>query len=345
MDGRVTLPDSYTDIEKRYPTDAVNDPQQKDMYGTIKQIMKLKSSNRHLKALLSIGGWGTALNFTGATSTESNRKNFALTALELVKDLGFDGLDIDWEAENYVLLLAEVRTALDRYSERSAAGKKFLLTVASSAAPSNIQMLNLAAMDRYVDFWNLMAYDYAGSWDSTSGHTANVYADPAHPTDTKGNTDSAINSYIKQGIRSDKIVLGMPLYGRSFMNTKGPGMPFQGVGKGTWEAGVWDYKDMPPIGSRQHDDERLIASYSYDGSTRTMISYDTPTVALWKANYIVARHLGGAMWWESSGDKTNDESLISTVFHGLGGKQSLERSQNHLSYPESRYGNIREWLL
>lgn len=97
MDGQVTLSNRYTDIEKHYPTDAVNDPQQKDMYGTIKQIMKLKSSNRHLKALLSIGGWGTALNFTGATSTESNRKNFARTALELVKDLGFDGLDIDWE--------------------------------------------------------------------------------------------------------------------------------------------------------------------------------------------------------------------------------------------------------
>lgn len=263
----------------------------------------------------------------------------------MLGDWGMDGMDIDWEypqnpqeAQQFVLLLKACRDALDRYAAGNGQSHHYLLTVAVAAGPQNYAHLDMKGMDPYVDAWHLMAYDYAGSWDTTTGHQANIYPDPRNPNVTKFNTEQAVEAYLQGGIPPDKIVLGLPLYGRSFVNTDGLGKPFSGVGQGSFAPGTWLYRDLPRPGATVQVDGHVGAAWSYDPAARELVSYDTPQSALLKANYLRAKGLGGAVFWEASGDKRGEDSIVGIVARSMG---ELESTENMLSYPGSRYDNIK----
>ncbi|KAL8761690.1 MAG: hypothetical protein Q9184_002225 [Pyrenodesmia sp. 2 TL-2023] len=341
--GEVFLTDTWSDTDKHYPTDSWNDSGN-NVYGCVKQLYLLKKKHRNLKVLLSIGGWTYSANFPKPASTQEGRSKFASTAVELVKDLGFDGLDIDWEypkdaaeAQNYVDLLAEIRKGLDGVHHQG----KMLLTIACPAGAKNYEILKLKAMDKYLDFWNLMAYDYAGSWDSNAGHQANLFPDSDNPSSTPFSTAVAVEYYTSHGVASSKIVLGMPLYGRAFAATEGPGKPYSGIGEGSYEKGIWDFKVLPKDGAKEFVDRKIGASWSYDAGSKVMISYDNAEIAEQKIKYVKNQKLGGAMWWESSGDKKGGESLISKVVDGL---KNMDKSKNTLEYPESKYDNLKKGM-
>jgi chitinase len=258
-----------------------------------------------------------------------------------------------------VLLLKACREAMDAYGATLPQNHHFELTVASPAGPQNYNIMDLRNMDPYLDFWNLMAYDYAGSWDAAAGHQANLRPSKSNAGSTPFNTEQAIEYYKRQGVAAHKIVVGMPLYGRAFENTDGLGKPYQGVGEGTWESGVLDFKVLPHAGAEERYDEEAGASYSYDPAKRKLVTYDTIDMAMKKAEWVKNQGLGGAMWWEplyiillslrpdrltvyfrweSSADRAGEQSLIVNVVGSLG---RMDSSPNCLDYPESTYDNLR----
>lgn len=265
----------------------------------------------------------------------------------MMKDWGFDGIDVDWEypeddtqAKNMILLLQQVRDSLDDYAKKHAPGHHFQLSIAAPAGEANYSKLKMKELGEILDYVNLMAYDYAGQWEKHSGHTSNLYPDRDNPNATPFNTDAAVSAYINGGVPANKIVLGIPTYGRAFEQTDGIGKPFSGVGGGSWENGIWDYKVLPKAGATLRHDDVVKANYSYDPATKELISYDTPDSVQEKVNYIKSRNggLGGCMFWEASGDRQDSKSLIGSSALSLG---NLDSTQNWISYPDSQYDNIR----
>jgi len=107
------------------------------------------------------------------------------------------------------------------------------------------------------------------------------------------------------------------------------------------EAGVYDFKVLPLAGAHEDYDHEAGASYSYDPAKRHLVTYDTVDMVRRKAEWIKRERLGGAMWWESSADKPGDQSLILNVVDVMG---TLERDENCLDYPESKYDNLKNGL-
>lgn len=157
--GEVQLTDPWADTDKHLDNEGWNDPGTL-VYGCVKQLFKLKQQNRNLKVLLSIGGWTYSSNFPQMASTADGRQKFATSAVKILEDAGFDGIDIDWEypsdsaqAKDFVELLRVVREELTKAEQKRKTKVHFLLTVASPAGKSNYEKLQMKEMDQYLDFW------------------------------------------------------------------------------------------------------------------------------------------------------------------------------------------------
>ncbi|KAH7333895.1 glycoside hydrolase family 18 and carbohydrate-binding module family 5 protein [Rhizoctonia solani] len=324
-----------------------------NLYGNSKQLYLLKQKNRSLKVLLSIGGWtySQAGHFNFVTDA-SARATFISSAISLLEDNGLDRMqvyvyhdialiDIDYEypsagaqAQGYVALLSELRTALNSHATKKGETNPYQITAAVPAGKSNYANLLISQMDPSLTFWNLMAYDYAGSWSTTSDDQANLY----RPTNSGTDTDTAIKYYTASGATISKIVMGMPLYGRAFENTYGIRKPFNGIGPSTWEAGVYDYKALPLSGAVVYEDSTVGSSYSYDSSKKELVSYDTPNIIRQKAAYQRQGPRIPGMFWELSSDKKGADSLVTIAATNIG---ALDTTPNHLYYPNSQFDNIK----
>ncbi|AOW06657.1 glycoside hydrolase [Yarrowia lipolytica] len=342
LTGEVQLSDKWADEQIVFENDKWTDDSEKQLHGCFYQFNLLKRQHRQLKLFLSIGGYSFAGNFAEMAKDETKRKRFAESAAQHVINLGLDGIDLDWEyadtdekAQQYVELLRAVRLELDSVALKTGLDRHtFGLSIAAPGSVWYAKHLKIAEMDQFLSFWNIMAYDFAGSWSPQSGHQSNLYGGEI-------SVDQIMNYYVQNGVASEKLILGMPIYGRSFAGTDGLNKPYTSVGEGTqeegsWERGVWDYKKLPRPGFEAHFDDQCKASYLYNKDTKTLVTYDDVNVVKLKSEYVRQKNLGGGMWWESSADGAGDQSLILNFVEGL----HLDKEENCLHYPQSEWRNI-----
>jgi chitinase len=295
-------------------------------------LQKLKKQNPQLKIIVSVGGW-QAEGFSAAALTDSSRHVFADSAAKLLRDYSLDGVDIDWEypgqgvagieyrpedKQNFTRLLQTLRETLDAQSvaQKRAANNRYLLTIAA-ADREYFDYTEMDLVHVYLDWINLMSYDFFNSMTATTGQHAGLYrSEHALPRDR--NADSAVTQYLVAGVPADKIVLGVAFYGRGFAGVtarnNGVNQPYEHF------EGEHSYRELAEkfIGKQgfvRFWDARAQAPYLWNEKSRVFITYDDPQSIAVKARYVLAHRLGGIMFWELSQDR--DDELLDVVARGL----------------------------
>ncbi|MET9366720.1 glycoside hydrolase family 18 chitinase [Streptomyces griseoflavus] len=325
--GQCKLDDSYAATDKAYTADqsvsGQADTWDQPLRGNFNQLRQLKAKYPHIKVLYSFGGWTYSGGFGQAAQ---NPAAFAKSCKSVVEDPRwadvFDGIDIDWEYPNACGLTCDTSgpAAFRNLSQalRAEFGKDYLVTAAITADGSDggkIDAADYGGAAQYLDWYNVMTYDYFGAWDKagpTNPHSP-LTSFPGIPKEGF-NSAAAIAKLKAKGVPASKLLLGIGFYGRGWtgVTQSAPGGTATGPAPGTYEAGIEDYKVLkntcPATGT--------FAGTAYAHCGTNWWSYDTPATIKSKMAWAKQQGLGGAFFWEFSGDTANGE-LASAIDSGL----------------------------
>lgn len=339
--------DAFADYTKAFQAgesvSGAADTWDQPLRGNWNQLKQLKAKYPNLKVLISLGGWTWSRGFASAARPE-NRVAFVSSCIDayirgnlpVTDGAGgagaaagvFDGIDLDWEypsacglacgtpeeSANFTALLAEFRRQLD------AVRPGLLLTIAAGAGVDKVRVTDPAAYSQYLDYINVMTYDFHGTWDSRTNHHSPLFDSPNDPRtgDQKlYNSNDAMEAFLSRGVPASKLNLGIGFYGRGWTGVPNVNNGLYQTGSaapGTYEAGNEDYKVLKDRPGTVFTDANARATWKYDGNT--FWSYDTPAMITEKMSYVKAQNLGGAFFWEFSGDDASG-TLATTISNGL----------------------------
>ena len=356
-DGKVSLYDQ--------DSDAVNLP----------IISQKRKQFPYLNASLSFGGWswfstpsgwqcqkgdspqGPAACFSQLAKNDSALSRFVTNAVSAMKEVGFNGIDIDWEypesadTANFVKLLQQLRTELDNQGKKD--NTYYSLTIAVGAGIDKIQTLSNSqwqTIESVVDHIGVMTYDFHGAWDQgqvgsnfMSAMQLDPINDPTAKTQVLGkyNVNDALNAFLTRGIKANKLIVGIPIYGR-MVNIKGAGNTFglyrdiTATPQGEWDnqasgfTGMINYNcivDRSVCGNRYvlpnmslvDPNQNPFGQYAltpWGFSETAFVTYDDAISATYKANWVKQQNFAGVMLWDLTGDfKGNDQrSIINSIY-------------------------------
>ncbi|MEU2774593.1 glycoside hydrolase family 18 chitinase [Streptomyces sp. NPDC007162] len=325
--GQCAIGDAYADYQKTFTADqsvsGAADTWDQPLAGNFNQLRELKAKYPNIKILWSFGGWTWSGGFAQAAA---NPTAFADSCYNLVKDSRwadvFDGIDIDWEYPNACGLSCDTSGSAAFKNVMAALRAKFgssaLVTAATTAdgsAGGKIEAADYAGAAQYVNWYNVMTYDFFGAWDA-SGPTAPHSPLTSYTGIPKAGytTADAMAKFKAIGVPASKLLIGIGFYGRGWtgVTQDAPGGTATGPAAGTYEQGIEDYKVLktscPATGT--------IAGTAYAHCGSNWWSYDTPSTIATKMAWARSQGLGGAFFWEFSGDTGNGE-LVSAISSGL----------------------------
>ncbi|XP_052899745.1 mucin-5AC-like [Anopheles moucheti] len=305
--------DKYQDIEQ----------------GGFAKFTGLKTYNKNLKTLLAIGGWNEGSSrFSPLVADAERRNQFVKNTIKFLRQNQFDGLDLDWEypafrdgskpkdRENYAQLVQELREEFER--EASKTGRpRLLLTMAVPAGIEYVEKgYDVPKLNKYLDWFNLLSYDYHSAYEPAVNHHSPLFSleeASEYNFDSELNIDYSVKFYLKAGADREKLVLGIPTYGRSYTlynpDATDIGAPADGPGEqgdATREKGYLAYYEICSSLKESSDwtvvqpNPKAMGPYAYKGNQ--WVGYDDEAIARRKAKYVAENGLGGIMFWSIDND-------------------------------------------
>lgn len=243
----------------------------------LRQIVELKQVKPELKVVLSIGGWGSG-RFSEMVSDRALRESFARDCNRVVLEYGLDGIDIDWEYPGTsVAKISSAKTDKRNYTRlmrdiRKAIGPDKIL---SHATVASCKYINYRAVNRYVDYTNVMTYDMGDEHT----HNSPLFQSP-HVLSYS--VAECMQMYVNAGVPPEKLILGLAFYGKGDRNFRR----------------LWD-RDNPkaPEGYRIVWDEKAGGPCVLDSEDRFVFGYEDTISLKLKADFIKMKGFKGAMYW------------------------------------------------
>ncbi|XP_013185489.1 probable chitinase 2 [Amyelois transitella] len=289
--------------------------------GAVNKILALKERYPHLKVTIAIGGWNEgSARYSNMTATREGRKKFIDSVLSFLNKYKFDGLDLDWEypakrggveqdKNNYVSLVKELKEAFRDHG--------YILTAAFGAGKSTMDVAyDLPRLSQHLDLIHMMCYDYHGTWDGTVGANAPLRG---ISDDDVLSVEYTIKYMLDHGVKPHKMVLGLPMYGRTFV-LKNPNITHVEFGvtkveasgfKGpyTGENGFMGYNEIcMEIENNGSSWQKLWheqTSTPYLRNGEKVLSYDNRRSIAAKVKMAIDYNLGGVMVWSIDTDDFN----------------------------------------
>lgn len=282
-----------------------------------RKLIELKKINPDLKILISVGGWTWSKNFSDAVLSDSSTNNFSQSAVDIVAKHNLDGVDIDWEYPGmigdknvfrpedrigYTNLFKKLREQLDALGKKTR--KKYLVTTAIGGSREFLQHTQMEVAQQYLDYINLMTYDFDGTYDNMAAHHSNLYSPPNMPYIYSG--DVVVENLKKVGVQMPKVVLGIGFYGKGKVvaSTDNHGL-YQIPVRPMFGGGYTFLKDslINKKGFVRYYDAPSGAPYLFNAEKKIFITYDDEESVKRKCDFIKKNKLAGAMFWEYFSDK------------------------------------------
>jgi len=269
-----------------------------------------------VQVLLSVGGGNKGENqgkiLRRVAKNPQSLDRFVRGLVALLNRYGYDGVDIDWETPegkadraNLVKMVKKLRQAFPKRETP-------LLLALAVPAGDDKDGFDAPALAPYVDFFDVMTYDFHGPWSSHAGHNA-----PQTPVAMDKEDGVALNVQtgmdywwqIKK-VPKNQLVLGIPCYGRGFVTESWYG-PIKG--KSRYE--YIEYKDIVALqkdGWQKQWDDKAGVPFLYKAGVQDLISFDDENSVRQKAGWARDRGYRGLFFYEIPGDFVDgDNKLVS----------------------------------